>query len=171
MFTNKEIKDKMHEALVAKFKDARASYSCWEIYDTIREVLKEVIKDTNYKFEDFKVETSRDSKWVVNIVYRNWSTAIQIRCKRYISKNGYWSKEYAYKDFEVDIFGYGKTFYELLTEIDGYAQKRLDTEAELDRRAEHVLRYIMEKYGVTDYQAKEICKRANDKYYTLLKEC
>ena len=168
MFTNKEIKEMFHKPLIEKFKDQRANWSCCEIVASVKEVLQEVVKGTKYNIADFEVRNPYNKHWIVEIVYKKWSTVIEIRAKRQISEKKYWGNNYSYKDFEIDIFGWDKDFWGQLDEIDVCAERRANSEAEQDRRAYEVLTYVMEKFALKDYQARDLLKRAVDKYYTLI---
>lgn len=168
MFTNKEIKEMFHKPLIEKFKGLKTSYSCYGITNTVKEVLTEVIKGTKYNIEDFEIRNPYNKHWVVEIIYKKWSTVIEIRAKRQVSKKSYWGNDYSYKDFEIDIFGWDKDFYGQLDEIDVSVERRMNSEAEQDRKAYEVLTYVMEKFALKDYQARDLLKRAVDRYYTLL---
>lgn len=169
MFTNKEIKEMFHAPLIEKFKGLKTSYSCYGITNTVKEVLTEVIKGTQYKIEDFEIRNPFNKHWVVEIIYKKWSTVIEIRAKRQVSKKSYWGNDYIYKDFEVDVFGWEKDFWGNLAEIDVCVERRANSEAEWNNKARDVLKYAMEKFSLSDYQARDLLKRAVDSYYTLLK--
>jgi hypothetical protein len=170
MLTNKEISSKIHDALIEKFKGAKADYSCYEVAAALRGIVVDAIKDSGYNPDDFTVMTSRDSHWIADVHYRKNAIVMEVRCKRQVADTKRWRKDYVYKDFEVDVYGcdYEDGFWGLLKNLDEQIDKRAAADREMDRRAAEVLKGLMETYGISGYQAKDICKRAVDRYYSLI---
>ena len=170
MITNKELKTMIHDALIEKFKGAKAECYSYDVSRALRGIVVDAIKDSGYNPDDFTVMTSRDSHWIIDVHYRDNATVMEVRCKRQVADPLRWRKSYVYKDFEVDVYGcdFEDGFWGLLKHLDEQIDKRAAADRELDRRATEVLNNLMETYGISGYQAKEICKRANDKYYSLI---
>ena len=84
------------------------------------------------------------------------------RCKAKEYRSHYWHSQFDYKDFIVNVFY--KDLEEAIKGFDADLEAKYNKIADDKKKAKEIKEYVMKQYGLTDWQARELCRKASSTY-------